>query len=279
MAANPLDHVVDTPHWEISTSLGWSIDLSPLHFYVGNHCFQVTKFMILEVFAALFLVAIYVWPGRLARRVRDGAPPRGLFWNFFEVPLTFIRDQVAKPYIGEHDADRFLPFLWTLFLFILLLNVMGMVPFMGSPTASIAVTGALALCSFLVIHGSAIAKMGPLGYLKSYVPETGLPIWAALPLVGMIVLIEVTGNFIKGFVLAVRLFANMLGGHTVLAVILGFITMAQNAGTFLFGTITLSSVVGVLALSFLELFVAFLQAYIFVFLTALVLGSALHPEH
>jgi len=281
MSANPLAHVMDTDHVVITTDLfgGIVFDLSPLHFYVGSHRFQVTKFMLLEVLAALIILAVYVWPGRLARASANGALPRGLFQNAFESVLTFVRDQVARPYIGEHDADRFLPFLWTLFLFVLVLNLMGMVPFQGSATASLAVTGALAAIAFVVIHGGAIAKLGFVHYLKSYVPDTGLPLWAAFPLILMIIGIEVMGNFIKTFVLAVRLFANMLGGHTVLAVILGFITMAQSAGLLLFVPITFGSVAGVIALSFLELFVAFLQAYIFVFLTSLFLGSALHPEH
>jgi F-type H+-transporting ATPase subunit a len=280
MAANPLEHVADSTHWHIFDTWfgGWSIDLGPLGFTLFGHRFQITKFMILEVIAALVIIGIYVWPGRLAQRARDGSPPHGPFQNAFETLLTFVRNQVAKPYVGEHDADRFVPFLWTLFLFVLLLNLLGLVPFMASPTASFGVTGALALCSFLVIHGSAVARHGPAGYLKTRVPHTGLPWYASFLLVGLIVSIEVFGDFIKAFVLGVRLFANMLGGHTVLAVILGFIAMAKHTGALLV-PITLASVLGVLALSFLELFVAFLQAYIFVFLTALFLGGALHPQH
>jgi F-type H+-transporting ATPase subunit a len=265
MAANPLTHVMDTDHWHF-------FDTGP-----GIHLpFGLTKYKILMLIAAGLIIAIYV---PLARRVRDGKPLTGPFWHAFESMLTFIRDKVAKPCLGEHDADRFVPFLWTMFLFILFCNLLGMFPFMGSPTASISVTAALALCSFLVIHGSAIAQMGPLGYLKSYVPHTGLPLLASLPLVIVIMLIEVVGNFIKAFVLAVRLFANMFAGHVVLAVILSFIVMARNAHPILFGTVTVGSVLGVAALSLLELFVAFLQAFIFTFLTSLFLGSTLHPQH
>ncbi len=280
MAANPLEHVLDTSHWHFTDAIGGGIhlNLSVASFKLFGHTFVLTKFMVLEVIAALIIIGIYVWPGRMAWRVRNSNVPRGKFQNAFEGVLTFIRDQVARPYIGEHDADRFLPFLWTLFLFVLVCNLLGLVPFLGSPTASLGVTGALAVCSFFVIHGSAIAKMGLGHYMKAHVPDTGLPILAALPLIVMIVGIELLGHFIKTFVLAVRLFANMLGGHTVLAVILGFITMSKHAEV-MFYPITVGSVVGVLALSFLELFVGFLQAYIFVFLTALFLGSALHPEH
>jgi F-type H+-transporting ATPase subunit a len=278
MAANPLEHVNDTADWVLFETLGGGLEFHLPGFDLFGHHFQVTKFMVLEVVAALLIVGIYVWPGGLAKRVRDGGPPKGMFWNAFESLLTFIRNEVAKPYIGEHDADAYVPFLWTMFLFILFCNLLGMFPFLASPTASLAVTGGLALCSFLTIHGAAVAKHGPIRYAQSYVPHTGLPIWAALPLVVLIVGIEIFGHFIKAFVLAVRLFANMLGGHTVLAVILGFIVMARHAGA-LFWPVTGASVLGVAALSFLELFVAFLQAYIFVFLTALFLGGTLHPEH
>src|SRR5947209_18789321 len=103
------------------------------------------SFMILELIAAALIVIIYV---PIARRARSGAPPRGFFWNTFESILTFLRDQVARPNIGHHDADRFVPFLWTLFLFILFNNLLGMLPFFGAATASLSVTGALALCAF-----------------------------------------------------------------------------------------------------------------------------------
>jgi F-type H+-transporting ATPase subunit a len=279
MAANPLEHVMDSGTWVLSEALGLEIPLYQLRFTLFNHEFRFTKFMLFELIAALILVGIYVWPGRLAQRAQTGELPKGPFWNAFEGLLTFIRDQVAKPYIGEHDADRYVPFLWTVFLFILVCNLLGMVPFFSSPTAEFPVTLGLAVVAFFAIHGSAVAKMGPLHYLKAHIPDTGLPLYMAFPLVGLIFVIEVFGHFIKAFVLAVRLFANMLGGHTVLAVILGFIVMAAHGGFAVFAPVTAASVVGVVALSFLELFVAFLQAFIFVFLTALFLGSAVHPEH
>jgi F-type H+-transporting ATPase subunit a len=266
MAANPLDHVVDTDHWHLFETLD-----------IGFHLpFGLTKYMVLTVVAAVLIVAIYV---PLARRVQSGEPLKGRFWHAFESLLTFIRDKVAKPYIGEHDADRYVPFLWTMFLFILFCNLLGMIPFMGSPTASLSVTLALAFCAFLLIHGAAIAKMGLGHYLKSYVPHIEVPFGMGYFLIPMIVAIEVMGNFIKAGVLAVRLFANMFAGHTVLAVILSFIVMAANASAFVFWPVSIVSVLGVVALSLLELFVAFLQAFIFTFLTSLFLGATLHPQH
>jgi F-type H+-transporting ATPase subunit a len=279
MAVNPLEHVSDSGTWVLCESLGWEIPLYRLHFSLFGHEFRFTKFMLFELIAALILIGIYVWPGGLARRSQSGEVPKGAFWNAFEGLLTFIRDQVAVPYIGEHDADRYVPFLWTMFLFILVCNLLGMVPFFSSPTASFAVTLGLAFCAFVAIHGSAVAKMGVGHYLKAQIPDTGLPVYLVFPLLALIFFIEVFSHFIKAFVLAVRLFANMLGGHTVLAVILGFIVMATQGGAAIFCPVTFASVLGVVALSFLELFVAFLQAFIFVFLTALFLGAAIHPEH
>lgn len=266
IAASPIEHVMDTQVWHFFENLH-------LHIHLPG---GLTKFKILLLLAALLVAAIYI---PLARRAQSGEPPKGAWWNAFETLLTFIRNEVAKPCIGEHDSDRFVPFLWTMFLFVLFNNLLGMFPFLGSPTASISVTGALAVCSFLVIHGAAIAKMGPFHYLKSYVPHMDVPFGMGYVLIPMIVLIEVIGNFIKAFVLAVRLFANMFAGHTVLATILLFIVMARHTSWFMFWPITIGSVLGVTALSLLELFVAFLQAYIFTFLTALFLGTTLHPEH
>jgi F-type H+-transporting ATPase subunit a len=282
MAANPLEHVSDSGVWVLFERLfgGISIPLYKLHVNIFGHDFRLTKFMVFEVIVALLILAIYVWPGRLAQRGRTEEVPKGPFWNAFEGVLTFIRNEVAKPYIGEHDADRFVPFLWTLFLFILFCNLLGLVPFFSSPTGSLAVTLGCAVVAFGVIHGSGIAKMGPLPYLRAQVPDTGIPwYYGGIFLVVLIFVIEMFGHLIRGFVLGIRLFANMLGGHTVLAVILGFIVMASHAGIAAFAPVTAASVAGVVALSFLELFVAFLQAFIFVFLTALFIGAAVHPEH
>lgn len=266
MAINPFEHVLDSPNWEFSEGFG-------LHWYLPA---PLSKYMVLELVAAVLVAGIYI---PLARRARSGELPRGWVWNMFECLLTFVREKVAKPCLGEHDADRYLPFLWTQFLFILFCNLLGMFPFLGSPTASISVTAALALITFLMIHGCAVAKMGMGHYLKSYIPHVDVPPLLAIFLIPMITVIEVFGNIIKGVVLALRLFANMLAGHTVLAVILLFIVMARETSWFLFWPITFGSVLFVVALSLLELFVAFLQAYVFTFLTSLFLGMTLHPQH
>jgi len=242
---------------------------------------KLTKFMVLEVVAAIILVFIF---GSLAGKLSRGKAPRGRLTNMFEAMLLFIRDEVARPAIGKHDADRFVPFLWTLFFFVLMCNLLGMVPWMGSPTGSLAVTGALALITFLTVVGTGMMKLGALGFWKAQVPHMDLSLELGginfepvlkVVLIPMIFAIEILGLLIRHFVLAVRLLANMFAGHLVLGVILAFI--GATGGLVWYGVMP-ASVLGATALSLLELFVAFLQAYIFAFLSALFIGAAVHPH-
>jgi len=236
---------------------------------------SITKFMVLEVVVAVIIAACFIG---LAKRLKSGGSAKGRFWNILEVFLLFIRDDVARPCIGKHDADKFMPFLWTIFLFVLGCNLIGMVPWMGSPTGALAVTGALAFITFSIVILSGSAKLGVVGFWKAQVPQMDLPGPVAVLLIPMIFAIEVLGLFIKHGVLAVRLLANMMAGHVVLAVIVGFISVSATAGMGLWGAVSIASVLGGTALSLLELFVAFLQAYIFTFLSALFIGAAVHPH-
>jgi F-type H+-transporting ATPase subunit a len=260
------EHVLDARHWEIFESLDLSFNLPA----------GLSKFIVLQMMVAVILCAIFI---PLARRVSGGEPPKGWFWNLSESLLTFVRDEVAVPCIGEHDANRFLPFLWTVFLYIAFNNLFGLIPFMGSATSSLWVTGALALCAAAVIHGTPIIKYGPWHYLKSYYPHIDAPMGLGVVIGLFIAVMEIIGHGIKTFVLAVRLYANIFAGHTVLAVILSFIVMAKDAPKYLFWPISFGSVLFIVALSLLELFVGLLQAYVFTFLSALFLGMTLHPEH
>jgi F-type H+-transporting ATPase subunit a len=231
--------------------------------------------MVLELVAALLMILIFT---SLARRIQAGGSPKGLFWNFFEALLLFIRDEVARPSIGKRDADKFLPFLWNLFFFILICNLLGILPWAGSPTGSLSVTLALALIAFCAVLGTGVAEFGPFGYWKSLIPHMEVPRVLGVFLIPMIFVIEVMGLLIRHVVLAVRLLANMFGGHLVLAVLVSFIVASAQTFILLWAGIMISSVIGAAALMLLELFVAFLQAYIFTFLTALFIGMSAHPH-
>ncbi len=236
---------------------------------------RITKFMILEVIASMLLVVVFV---RLARRMTRENQPRGRHWNLLESMLVFIRDQVARPAIGDHDADKFLPFLWTMFFFVLACNLLGMVPWAGSATGALATTLALAVITLGVVVGAGSAKLGPVGFWIGQVPHMDLPLPLAILLKPMIFVIEIMGMVIKHFILAMRLLANMMAGHLVLAVMMAFIAASATAGVETWVGVSAASVVGAIALSLLELFVAFLQAYIFTFLSALFIGMAVHPH-
>jgi F-type H+-transporting ATPase subunit a len=325
---DPMHHVQDARSIHLFDELFGGLDIplpGPIH--ILGYDFHFTKFMLLEVMAAVLIIAIYV---PLANRIRGGGLPTGPWWNFFEVFFVFIRDKIARPYLddphagdhghghghaehahaapdqhhdkgaahvpmygqelaqhpqaerpSEHAADRFVPFLATMFLFILFCNLLGMIPFLGSPTSSIWVTGALAVCSFIMFHAPGIAQKGLVGYFAAQWPHIDVPYVGWFFSTGLFA-IEMLGTVIKSGVLAIRLFANLFAGHMVLATILMFIYTvgtAANVSYALWGGVSVASVVGVVALSLLELFVAFLQAYVFTFLTSLFMGMSLYPAH
>lgn len=267
-AAELIDHVQDAGSFHLPFGIHWDI---PQPFAALG--FRLTKFMLIEVVVAILLIAIFV---PLGRRAAAGTPPKGRLWNMFEVILVFLRDKVARPAIGHHDADRFVPFLWTMFFYILFMNLMGMLPWVGSPTGTLGCTSALAVITFAVVVGAGVQRYGALGYLKGQVPHMDIPFGIAIVLKPTIFVIELFGLLVKHFVLAMRLFANMFAGHLVLAVIMSFIAM--TAGSLFWYAVMPASIFGSIALSMLELMVAFLQAYVFTFLAALFIGMAVHQH-
>ena len=270
---NPLSHVVD------HSIVGW----------FTNHMFM------LLLSAAIMLL---VFP-RLTRRYRSGElVPTGTR-NFFEALLIYVREDVARPVLAE-DTNRFMPFLWTLFFFILINNLLGLLPIEpitgvlaramfgdydshghprhgigGTATGNVYVTGALAAVSFVVTQVAGIRANGLVNYLKHF---TGGAPWYMAPI---LIPVEIIGMFVKPFALAIRLFANMVAGHVLLAVVIGFVGLAYKAMGFGIGSVGVGivSVIGATAIMCLEVFVAFLQAYLFTFLTALFIGQLVVHEH
>lgn len=179
---------------------------------------------------------------------------------------------------GTHPADKYLPFVWSCFFYVLFCNLLGAFPWLGSATGEINVTGALALVTFGFVIMAGSEKLGAAGFWKSLVPSMDLPGVMGFILKPGIWVIEFMGLFIKHGVLAVRLFANIMAGHTVIAVILGYIAVAATDLPSLYWLITPASVLGQIGIGMLELFVAFLQAYVFAFLAALFIGTAVHPH-
>jgi F-type H+-transporting ATPase subunit a len=283
---DPFAHVVDSPHVEFFGGLelqGLEINGVPI------------KFILFITAAAIVVGAALIWVGN---KMKNGDPPRGKPWNLVESLLFFVRDKIAVPGIGEHDAKKYVPYLTSLFLFIFVMNLTGLVPFLGSPTANIMVTAALALVAFVIIHTSGIKEMGTQKYLKTFIPHIELEGGGVMKVFGFgltwgMAALEYLTAFIRATVLAVRLFANMLAGHTALFMILFFIVLVshpdymidlvkkqgEGVQNVMWGAMSIFSVALVTALSLLELFIAGLQAFIFTFLTAVYIGLAKHPPH
>lgn len=223
---------------------------------------SITRHVVMMWVASVFLVVALGMSTR-----RRGLVPSG-FSNLIESIVVFLRDEIAIPNIGAHDARRFLPFLFTIFFFILTCNLLGLVPWGSTATANINVTAALAICSFVVIQLGGILKNGLFGYFKGLIPQ-GLPIW----LLPIMIPVEIVGLFAKPFALCVRLFANMTAGHVVILSVLGLIFILQSH------LIAPISVLFALGVNLLEIFVALVQAFIFTLLSALFIGMAVHQEH
>jgi F-type H+-transporting ATPase subunit a len=269
--------------------------------------FQLTKFMVLQVVAGLFLLLVF---RGLSRRIASGQAARGGWWNFWETLALYIRDNVVRPTIGNdghhahdgvehgehadhghelahgtaravyaHPADKYLPYVWTCFFYVLICNLLGAFPWLGSPTGEINVTGALAFVTVVtvIVYGS--QRSGFVGFWRSLAPGMDLSPVMKLILVPVIWVIEFAGFIIKHGVLAIRLFANMMGGHTVVAVIMLFIAIAAHSGSsWLYYVVVPSSIFGQIFVGTLELLFAFVQAYIFAFLATLFIGMAVHPH-
>ena len=267
-AASPLEHVVDHP-----------IIKSESGYYI------LTNHMIMMCIAAGLMLIIFPM---ITKRYRSGElVPTGTR-NFFEAILLYVRNDIAKPVLGD-ETDRFIPYLWTLFFFILFNNLLGLLPFdvftswaglnhghgiYGTATANLAVTAVLAIFSFILWNLSGIRANGIGPWAHHFLG--GAPIYMA----PVMVPVEILGMFVKPFALAIRLMANMTAGHVLVAVLVGlsaavYSTLGTTGGL----VVNAAIIAGTTAIMLLELFVAFLQAYIFTFLTTLFIGQMVIHEH
>jgi F-type H+-transporting ATPase subunit a len=252
----------------------WSLDalsLPPINIGSLTIDLSPTRHLVVMVVVALLMLMTFV-PMAIAlrRRGRESAP-RG--WaNAMEAMIIYFRDDVVRPNIG-HGADAFTPFILTLFFFILGMNLIGLTPLGITPTANLSVTAALAVISFFVIEVSGFRVLGPKGYAKTifYLPP-GLPTYMQLPMLAILTPVEFLGKLTKPFALAVRLLANMTAGHMLVLALMGMILVLQS---YLVGVV---SVAMASALMILDLFIAFLQAYIFAMLTSVFIGLMRHAH-
>lgn len=215
----------------------------------------------------------------VAQRARTGTP--GGFSSLVEVGLVFIRDDIVYPWLGEERGRKYLGYFWTLFFFILLSNLLGLLPkpfnpFGKTATGNIMVTGALAAITFVVVQVSGMKQHGAVRYWVHLVPG-GVP-WWLWPIVWVV---EFVGLFVKPFALTVRLFANMTAGHAIVAVLVLFLWGVRNyeGNEAIGGLSTVASLAFMLFIMLFETLVALIQAYIFTILTAIFVSLAVAEEH
>ena len=278
MAENPLEHVVQHPLLQVDGHLG---KLTP-----EGKITLLSDQIVMMIVAGLLLVLLV--PALVRRRRGTDAVGRLIpagFANFVEAVCEYLRKEVAQPNLGEH-TDRFIKYIWSVFFFILTINLLGLLPvgpvaklfgahLGGTATGNIFVTATLAILTMvmMVVNG---LRLGGKHYLAHFCP-------GPLALAPLLVPVEIIGLGARIFALAIRLFANMIAGHILLAVLLSFILMAGSglgAGAGL--GVAVPVVLGSVAITMLEIFVAFLQAFIFTFLTTLFIGQSVvfhHDDH
>ncbi len=227
-------------------------------------------------FMAVSAIVIFLLVRSAASKAKKTMVPSGLR-NVIEVFVIFIRDEVVYPSCDPKYGEPLLPFFLSIFFFILVMNLIGLVPYGHAATGSVSVTVALAICTFVVTQIVGVKAMGLKNFAKHLtggLVDMDIPIGIKIPLILIMIPIEIMGLFTKPFALAVRLFANMTAGHIVIVSLIGlaFLFKSLLVGTFV-------SVPFALFINLLELLVAFLQAYIFTMLSALFIGMMAHSEH
>lgn len=254
-----MHHVLDSR--EIDLTPFGVIHLPQLHLFELD--ISITKHVVFMWIAAIVLIVTFI---KVSKSYKKSLIPKGAT-NLTETMIMFVRDEIARPNIGK-GYEKFLPFLLTVFFFILTCNFLGLLPYGSTATGNISVTATLAIISFIVIQGGGMMKNGVFGYFKGLLPH-GLPTW----LIPIMFIVELLGLFTKPFALAIRLFANMTAGHIVILALLGLIFILHTY------VVIPVSIAFALFIFLLEVLVALLQAYIFTMLSSLFIGMAYHQEH
>ena len=260
-------HVIDNrEYWQIFPSImGMPGIIIPINFQWmvgGINLFPSLHAIILIITAFVVFLVL----SKSAKR--KNLLPSSKMGHAIEAIVLYLRNEVVEPNIGKKEADKWLPFIGTLFFFILFMNYIGLIPGLAGPSANITVTATLALMVFVIFNSVGMIKNGPINYILNLVPK-GLP----LPITFLMFPIEVVGVFVKAIALAIRLFANMAAGHFVVMALLSITIVLQHS------TIAIAAVPFTVAMLSLKLIVALLQAYVFTLLTTLYIGAAIHQDH
>ena len=254
-----LHKVVHLPQWAPFHIGGVEVDMSP------------TKHVVWMLISALTILVLMLYAANAqGRQTRTAGHSRG-FAGGIEAMVLYIRNEVIIPNVGHH-GNGFVPFLLTLFFFILACNLWGIFPWGSTATSNISVTATLALLTFFVVEAAGIRAQGT-GYLRTiFYWNKDLPIYLRVPMFLLLSPLEFIGKLTKPFALTIRLFANMTAGHIV---VLALISMIFTFNSIASGAPFLMAV----AINVLELFVAFLQAFIFTLLSSVFIGQIREAHH
>ncbi len=272
-----LHHLADSSELELPFGVIHLPQFPPVHLGPITIDFSLTKHVVFMMLAAVMVAVLLIVSARGARREQAagaGRGPKGAA-NVVEAFVLYLRDEVALKNIG-HGGERFIPYIVTVFFFILFCNLLGLLPWGASPTGNVSVTAVLAIMTFLIVETAGMQELGAKGYARTifYVPPGVPPIMK--PLMYLIMTpVEVLSKLTKPFALAIRLYANMTAGHAVVLSLTGLAIMATLANRIF---IAPAPVVMAVAIMLLEIFVAFLQAYIFAMLSAVFIGLIRHAH-
>lgn len=272
-----MHHLADSPKWDAPWGKSYGWQFPPIHIGPLTLDFSITKHVLFMMISAVLVMVLLITAARAARREHArGAErgPRGTA-NVVEAFILFLRDEVALKNIG-HGGEKYVPYVITLFFFILFCNLLGLLPWGASPTGNVSVTAALALLTFIVIEVTGMLSLGPAGYAKTifYIPP-GVPTLMKPIMLIIMTPVELLGKLAKPFALTIRLYANMTAGHAVVLAFTGMLVLAGIAGTVWVAPAPVLMAIGILLL---EIFVAFLQAYIFAMLTSVFIGLIRHAH-
>lgn len=272
-----LHHLADSHEWETPFGVLHLPQFEPVHLGPLTLDFSITKHVLFMFFAAVLVAAVLIPAARRAKRAREAGAKKGPKGghNVVEAFVLFLRDEVAKPNVGPH-GEGFYPYIIAVFFFILFGNLLGLLPWGASPTGNVSVTAALAAVTFVVVEVAGMRALGVAGYSKTifYAPSGMGGIGKYLMMVIMTP-VEFLGKLTKPFALAIRLYANMTAGHAVVLALTGLAVVATGASAFL---VVPAPIFMAVAIMLLEIFIAFLQAYIFAILSAVFIGLIRHAH-
>ena len=274
-------HITDSKHLEIpsfNAAHGFAREITLpsgwFTFHIGSMEFDLspTKHVVMLWIVAVLMIIVLVGAARAhARRQRQGLPPRGLA-GAVEAMILYMRNEVILPNVGHH-GEGFVPYLLTIFFFILFANLLGLFPYMSTATGNISVTATLAIMTFVVIEVAGMKALG-MGYINTIIfwPKD-MPLAMRIPMSLILSPVELIGKITKPFALAIRLFANMTAGHIVVLAMIGLI--------FTFGSYAVAPapVAMAVAIMLLELMVAVIQAFIFTLLSSVFIGLVRESSH